>query len=95
MYEAFNDRNALGHLDLVCRANFEVLIGLELLGSLAERVTQAFAKLQVGFALRGIPIRKTFLAQVIDRRQHFLKLRDSACGFFDQDRLRSGTLMFR
>jgi hypothetical protein len=95
MYEAFNDRNALGHLGLVRRTNFEVSISLEFLGSLAERMTQAFAKLQLGFALRGIPIRKTFLAQVIDRRQHFLKLRDSECGFFDQNRFRSRTLMFR
>jgi hypothetical protein len=86
MYEAFNDRNALGHLGLVRRKDFEVSISLELLGSFAERVTQTLAKLQVGFALGGIPIRKTFLAQVIDRRQHFLKLRDSACGFFDQNR---------
>jgi hypothetical protein len=84
VYEALNDSQALGHLGLVSRTKFEVAIGLKLLRSLAERVTQALAKLQLGFALRGIPIGKTFLAEVIDRCQHFLKLGDSECGLFDQ-----------
>jgi hypothetical protein len=93
--EVFNDGKALGHLGLVRRTKFEVAIGLEFLRSLAERVTQALAKLQLGFALRGIPIGKTFLAEVIDRCQHFLKLGDSECGLFDQSSFRSGPLMFR
>ena len=83
MYETFNGSKALGHFSLVGRTKFEVPIGLEFLRSFPERVTQAFAKLQLGFALRGIPIGKTFLAQVIDRRHHFLKLGDSECGLFD------------
>lgn len=84
VYEALNDSKALGHLGLVCRTKFEVAIGLKLLGSLAERVTQALAKLQLGFALRSITIRKAFLTEVIDRCQHFLELGDSECGLFDR-----------
>jgi hypothetical protein len=94
LYEAFNDSAAPGYLGLVRRTKFEVSIGLEFLRSFAERVAQALAKLQLGFALRGIPIRKTFLTEVIDRGQHFLKLRDSACGLFNQSGFRSGPLMF-
>ncbi len=69
-------------------------MGLEFLRSFAECVTQTLAKLQLGFALRGIAIRKTFLAEVIDRGHHFLKLGDSKCGLFDQSGFWSGTLMF-
>lgn len=84
MYEALNDSKALGHLGLIRRTKFEVAIGLKLLGSLTERVTQAFAKLQLGFALRSITIWKAFLTKVIDRCQYFLKLGDSECGLFDR-----------
>jgi hypothetical protein len=74
----------VSRVPLVIRAKSEVSIGLEFLGSFTERASQALAKLQLGFALRGITIRKTFLAEVIDRRQHFLKLQDSECDLFDQ-----------
>ena len=84
VYEALNDSKTLGHLGLVCRMKFEVAIGLKLLGSLAEHVTQALAKLQLGFALRSITIWKAFLTEVIDRCQHFLKLGDSERGLFDR-----------
>jgi hypothetical protein len=84
VYEALNDSQALGHLGLVSRTKFEVAIGLKLLRSLAERVTQALAKLQLSFALRSITIRKAFLIKVIDRCQHFLKLGDSEGDLFDQ-----------
>ena len=83
MYEVFNDSKAFGHLALVRCTKFEVPIGLKLLRSLAERVAQALAKLQLGFALRGISIGKTFLAEVIDRCRYFLKLGDSECDLFD------------
>ena len=82
--EAFNDGKAPGHFGLVRCTKFEVSMGLEFLRSFAECVTQTLAKLQLGFALRGIAIRKTFLTQVIDRSRHFLKLRDSERGLFDQ-----------
>jgi len=84
VYEAFNGSQALSHLGLVRRTKFEVAIGLKLLRSLAERVTQALPKLQLGFALRSITIWKAFLTEVIDRCQHFLKLGDSECGLFDR-----------
>lgn len=84
MYEAFNDSKAPGHLGFVRRTKFEVPIGLKLLRSLAECVTQALSELQFGFALRGISIGKTFLAEVIDRCYHLLKLGDSECDLFDQ-----------
>lgn len=84
VYEALNGSKTLVHLGLVRRTKFEVAIGLKLLGSLAEHVTQALAKLQLGFALRSITIWKAFLTEVIDRCQHFLKLGDSECGFFDR-----------
>lgn len=82
--EAFNDSKAPGHIGLVRRTKFEVSMGLEFLRSFAECVTQTLAKPQLGFALRGVAIRKTFLTQVIDCGRHFLKLRDSERGFFDQ-----------
>ena len=84
VYEALNDSKTLGHLGLVRRTKFEVAIGLKLLGSLAEHVTQALAKLQLGFALRRITIWKAFLTEVIDRCHHFPELGDSECGLFDQ-----------
>lgn len=84
VYEAFNGSQALGYLGLVRCTKFEVAVGLKLLRSLTERVAQTLAKLQLGFALRGIPIGKPFLTEVIDRRQHLLKLGDSECGLFDQ-----------
>jgi hypothetical protein len=84
MYKAFNDGKALGYLGLVRCTKFEVPIGLEFLRSLTERVTQTLAKLQLSFALCGITIWKAFLAEIIDRCHHFLKLGDSECGLFDQ-----------
>ena len=83
MYKAFNNGEALSHLGLIRRTKFEISIGLEFLRSLAERVAQALAKLELSFTLRGITIRKAFLAEISDRRYHFLKLGDSECRLFD------------
>jgi hypothetical protein len=62
--------------------------------TLTERVPQAFPKLQLGFALRSITIRKSLLADVIDGRQNFLKLVDSLRDLFEGSSFRSGPLMF-
>ncbi|MDF0677365.1 MAG: hypothetical protein P0120_23960 [Nitrospira sp.] len=54
-----------------------------------ERLSQAFTKLQLGFALRRITIRESLLADVIDRHQNFLKLVDPVCDLFDESGFRS------
>lgn len=73
MYETVYGSKGLGYFSLVRCAKFKVSIGLEFLRSLAEGVTQTLAKLQLGFALRGVAVGKPFLAEVIDRGQYFLQ----------------------
>ena len=68
VHKVFNDRKGLYHLSLGRCANLEVPIRLEFMRTLTERLPQAFAKLQLGFALRRITIRKSLLADVIDCR---------------------------
>lgn len=94
MDEAFDDRQGLCHLGLISRANLEVAIRLEFVRTLTERLPQAFTKLQFGFALCRITIRESLLADVVDCRQHFLKLVDPVRDLFDGSGFRSGPLMF-
>ncbi|MDF0666784.1 MAG: hypothetical protein P0119_12030 [Nitrospira sp.] len=57
--------------------------------TLTKRLSQAFTKLQLGFALRRITIRESLLTDVIDCRQNFLKLVDSVCDLIDESGFRS------
>lgn len=91
----FKDGKGLCHLSLVCCANLEASIGLEFVRTLAERLPQAFTKLQLGFALCRITVREPLLADVTDCRQHFMELVDSVRNLFDESGFRSGPLMFR
>ena len=63
-----------------------ISIGLEFRGALAEDPAHAFAKLQLGFRPRGIPIGESLLTEVVDRVEEFLKLGDPACDLLDQNR---------
>ena len=92
--EAFDDRQSLGHLGFISRANLEVAMRLEFVRTLTERLPQAFTKLKFGFALCRITIRESLLADVVDGRQNFLKLVDPVRDFFDGSGFRSGPLMF-
>jgi len=93
--KTFNDGKGLCHLGLVRRANLEIPMCVEFVRTLTERLPQAFTKLQFGFALCGITIRESLLADVIDCRQNFLELVDSVRDLFDESGFRSGPLMFR
>lgn len=84
MDEPLNGSQALGYLGLVRCAKFIVSIGLEFMRSFAEGMAQALAKLQLRFALCGIPIRKAFLAEIFDGGQHFLQFCDSKRDLFDR-----------
>jgi len=63
--------------------------------TLTERLSQAFTKLQLSFALRRVTIGKPLLADIIDCRKNFLKLADSLCDLIDESGFGSGPLMFR
>jgi hypothetical protein len=53
-------------------------------GTLTERLPQAFAKLQLGFALCSVTIGESLLAEVLDCGQDFLELVDSMSDLFDE-----------
>lgn len=95
VHKVFNDSKGLCHLGLVPCADLEGPIRLEFVRTFIERLPQAFTKLQLGFALRRITIRKSFLANVFDCRQNLLKLIDSVRDFLDESDFRSGPLIFR
>ncbi len=82
--KVFNDREGLCHLSLVRCADLEVPMGLEFVGALTKRLPQTFAKLRLGFALRSVTIRESFLAEIIDCRQNPLKLVDSTRELLDE-----------
>ncbi len=84
LYKTFNDGKGLCHLSLVRCANLEIPIRVEFVGTLTERLPQAFAKLQLGFALCCITIRESLLADVIDCSKNLLKFVDSVRGLFDE-----------
>lgn len=93
MYEACNDRKALGRLGFVRRMKFKVSIGLEFLRSLAEHVSQTFTKLQLSFALCRIAIGESLLADVSDGGDNLLKFRDSTRDLLDERSFGSGPLL--
>lgn len=84
LYKFLNDSKALCRIGFVSGAKLKISVLLEFLRTLAERVAQTLAKLQLDLALCRITIRETFLAEVIDRRQNFLKLVDSVRELFDE-----------
>lgn len=84
MDETVYGGKGLGYFGLVRRTKFKVSIGLEFLRSFAEGVTQTLAKLELSFALRGVAVRKPFLAEVIDRGQHFLQFCNAECDLFNR-----------
>jgi hypothetical protein len=84
LYKPFNDSKALCQLCFVRCAKLKISVLLEFLRTFTERLAQAFTKLQLGFALCRITIRKTFLAEVIDCRQNLLKPVDSVRELFDE-----------
>ena len=76
--QALNDHKAPCDVGLVGCSNFEIAVGLEFVRTLAERLSQTFTELELGFALRGIAIGESFLADVIDGGDNLLKLGDSS-----------------
>jgi hypothetical protein len=84
LYKSFNDRKALCQIGFVSGAKLKISVLLEFLRTLTERLAQAFTKLQLSFALCCITIRKTFLSEVIDCSQNFLKPVDSVRELFDE-----------
>jgi hypothetical protein len=78
LYQALNDGKAPCDIGLVGCSNFETSVGLEFVRTLAECLSQTFTKLELGFALRGIAIGESLLADVIDGGDNLLKLGNSS-----------------
>lgn len=93
MNQGFNDGNAFGCFTFVSCTNLEIPMCVEFLGPFAERLAETFTKLQLGFALCRIAVGETVLAEVIDRRQDFLKPIDAAREFFEKGGFRSRSLL--
>ena len=82
--QAFNNSQTLGHLGLVSSTKLDGSMLLEFIRTFAKGMTQAFTKLQLGFALGGISIGEPIPAVVLDCCQNFFKFRDSARDLFDE-----------
>lgn len=94
MNQPFNDGNAFGCFTFVPCANLEISMCMEFLGPFAERLAQTLTKLELSFALCRIAVGEPVLAEVIDRRQDFLKPVDAARELFKKGGFRSRSLLF-
>lgn len=85
-YQVLDCSDAVGRFRFVGRAKLIIAIGLKFVRSFPEHAFDAFAELQFGFAPGGIAIGESFSAEIVDRREDFLKLAGPGFDFFERDR---------
>ena len=90
LHEACDRSDALGHLCFARCAKLVISKGLKLLRSFAEHMFHTFAELQFGFALGGVAIGESVLAEIVDCGEDLLKSDGPGFNFFERDRFGQG-----